>query len=293
MEEAATMLIHAGFGIGMDVLGIEELPDSDFLAFLGDLAVDPLDPMSAGVATTFPAQPEATAPKAPPLQLPPAAEPFQTPWQVTTGQLQKQPSMRGSPCSSAASAEATNCPESPMVTSAVTSSEPAHTAPASVATAATNTTAVATRKRQRPQASPTPSLQTQSEGTGPEESQDPDEPQLTKAQLAAAKRRAPVVDWRAIDDPEERRKQRRLAKNRVTAARSRERKKEQMAEMEQRLSQLEAENGSLRTLLQTMMSENTGLKEQLASLTRGAAAAPPALEGSPKPALGVLPAHVR
>jgi cyclic AMP-dependent transcription factor ATF-2 len=106
-----------------------------------------------------------------------------------------------------------------MVTSAVTSSEPAHTAPASVATAATNTTAVATRKRQRPQASPTPSLQTQSEGTGPEESQDPDEPQLTKAQLAAAKRRAPVVDWRAIDDPEERRKQRRLAKNRVTAAR--------------------------------------------------------------------------
>jgi cyclic AMP-dependent transcription factor ATF-2 len=39
------------------------------------------------------------------------------------------------------------------------------------------------------------------------------------AQLAAAKRRAPVVDWRAINDPEERRKQRRLAKNRVTAAR--------------------------------------------------------------------------
>jgi hypothetical protein len=55
--------------------------------------------------------------------------------------------------------------------------------------------------------------------------------------------------------------------------------------MEQRLSQLEAENGSLRALLQTMMGENTGLKEQLASLTRGAAAAPTALEGSPKPAV--------
>jgi cyclic AMP-dependent transcription factor ATF-2 len=216
MEEAATMLISDGFGMGMDVLGIEELPDSDFMAFLGDLAVDPLDPISAGVvATTIPAL-EATAPKAPPLQLPSAAEPNQTSWQVTTGQLLKQPSMRGSPCSSAASADETNCPESPMVTSAVTSSEAAHTAPASAATAGTNTTAVATRKRQRPQASPTPSLQTQSEGTAPESQ---DEPHLTKAQLAAAKRRAPVVDWRAIDDPEERRKQRRLAKNRVTAAR--------------------------------------------------------------------------
>lgn len=214
MEEAAdTMLIPGGFG--MDVLGIEELPECDFLAFLGDLAVDPVDPISAGVATTIPAL-EAPAPKAPPLQLPPTADHTQTPWQVTTGQLLKQPSMRGSPCSSAASADETNCPESPMVTSAVTSSEAAHTAPASAATAGTNTTAVATRKRQRPQASPTPSLQTQSEGTAPESQ---DEPHLTKAQLAAAKRRAPVVDWRAIDDPEERRKQRRLAKNRVTAAR--------------------------------------------------------------------------
>jgi hypothetical protein len=58
-----------------------------------------------------------------------------------------------------------------------------------------------------------------------------------------------------------------------------------MAEMEQRLSQLEAENGSLRALLQTMMSENTGLKEQLASLTRGAAAAPHPHESGPKPAV--------
>jgi hypothetical protein len=55
--------------------------------------------------------------------------------------------------------------------------------------------------------------------------------------------------------------------------------------MEQRLSQLEAENGSLRALLQTMMSENTGLKEQLASLTRGAAAAPHPHESGPKPAV--------
>lgn len=77
----------------------------------------------------------------------------------------------------------------------------------------------------------------------------------------------------------------RLSPHPPAPCRSRERKKEQMAEMEQRLSQLEAENGSLRALLQTMMSQNTGLKEQLASLTRGAAAAPTALVGSPKPAV--------
>lgn len=55
--------------------------------------------------------------------------------------------------------------------------------------------------------------------------------------------------------------------------------------MEARLSQLEADNSSLRTLLQTVMAENTGLKEQLLSLTRGTAAAPAGHEGSPKPAV--------
>jgi hypothetical protein len=36
---------------------------------------------------------------------------------------------------------------------------------------------------------------------------------------------APEIDWRSISDPAERRRQRRLAKNRLTAAKSRERKK--------------------------------------------------------------------
>lgn len=36
---------------------------------------------------------------------------------------------------------------------------------------------------------------------------------------------APEIDWRSITDPAERRRQRRLAKNRLTAAKSRERKK--------------------------------------------------------------------
>lgn len=225
----AEMLIDASGFQGMDslnALGIEGLPDSDFLAFLGDIA-DPLDPFTAAVpvATTTAAPAEATAPKPPPLQFPAAT--VQTPWtgpQVTTGQLLNQPSLgRGSPCSSAASAEATNCPDSPMVSSPVTSSEAAHTAPASAATAVTAGTTAATRKRTRAQpqkATPAPSTMTQSTDQ-PQESQgtQSEQPPLTKAQLAAAKRRAPVVDWRAIDDPDERRKQRRLAKNRVTAAR--------------------------------------------------------------------------
>lgn len=47
----------------------------------------------------------------------------------------------------------------------------------------------------------------------------------TPTASGSAKRKAPDVDWRSIADVEERRRQRRLAKNRVTAARSRERKK--------------------------------------------------------------------
>lgn len=53
--------------------------------------------------------------------------------------------------------------------------------------------------------------------------------------FGANKRKAPEVDWRAITDPAERRRQRRLAKNRVTAARSRDRKKVQWVELEERL----------------------------------------------------------
>jgi hypothetical protein len=61
-----------------------------------------------------------------------------------------------------------------------------------------------------------------------------------------------------------------------------------MAAMESRLSQLEAENGSMRSLLQSLMAENATLKEQLAaSPSRGAAAALDALDtqgSGPEPA---------
>lgn len=92
------------------------------------------------------------------------------------------------------------------------------------------------------------------------------------------------MDWRSIDDPAERRRQRRLAKNRITAARSRERKKEQMAEMEDRMTALEQENSQMRALLASLAQENTSLKEQLASLTRGAGNACNAMS-SPEPAV--------
>jgi hypothetical protein len=49
----------------------------------------------------------------------------------------------------------------------------------------------------------------------------------------------------------------------VTAARSRERKKVQWAELEARLQNLEAENGQLREVLARMASENTSLRAQL------------------------------
>ena len=96
------------------------------------------------------------------------------------------------------------------------------------------------------------------------------EGQLTRKQIAANKRKAPEVDWRAIEDPAERRRQRRLAKNRVTAARSRERKKEQWGEMEIQMAELRTENLQMKAMMEALMRENTNLKEQLASLTRGA-----------------------
>lgn len=89
---------------------------------------------------------------------------------------------------------------------------------------------------------------------------------MTKMQLAALKRRAPEVDWRSITDPTERSKQRRLAKNRVTAARSRDRKKEQWGEMEARLAALEADNAALRAALAAREADAAGFKATLAAL---------------------------
>jgi hypothetical protein len=202
--------------LAFDALGVEAMPDNQFFSFLGDLAAeDPLDDPAA--------VPPSLALHDAAGQLPPPA------WQGTAGggvvqlQQQQQSTSRASPCSSAGSAEATNCPGSPAASSgaALTTPDSAATAAPSVAAAA-----AAPRKRLRVRpakpASPTAVQSKQQErerSESPESESEDHQPTLTKAQLAAAKRRAPVVDWRAIDDPEERRKQRRLAKNRVTAAR--------------------------------------------------------------------------
>jgi hypothetical protein len=100
---------------------------------------------------------------------------------------------------------------------------------------------------------------------------DSDNGQQQSRQVATAgsKRKLPVVDWRSIPDVEERRKQRRLQKNRVTAARSRERKKEQWSELEARFKQLQAENSRIRGDLEVAKAANAQLTQQLASLTRG------------------------
>jgi len=77
------------------------------------------------------------------------------------------------------------------------------------------------------------------------------------------KRKATEVDWRSISDPAERRRQRRLAKNRVTAARSRERKKVQWAELEGRLAGMDRENNRLRAMLEQLSKDNEALRHQL------------------------------
>lgn len=96
-----------------------------------------------------------------------------------------------------------------------------------------------------------------------EDSTDEDGAPSTAVTKAGSKRKAPDVDWRSITDPAERRRQRRLAKNRVTAARSRERKKSQWAVMEDKLSAMEAENRSLREMLDAATQENKTLRAQL------------------------------
>lgn len=132
-----------------------------------------------------------------------------------------------------------------------------------------------------------PSCSSDDTGAMSSDSGGEDAPAISKRQAAANKRKAPEVDWRSITDPAERRKQRRLAKNRVTAARSRERKKEQWTEMQAQLSALQADNTSLKAALEAALCENAQLKQQLGSLNRGLAAAAATTGQGAEPALGM------
>ncbi|KAG2482513.1 hypothetical protein HYH03_018558 [Edaphochlamys debaryana] len=102
---------------------------------------------------------------------------------------------------------------------------------------------------------------------------DQDDHEMVDSKKPSNKRKAPEVDWRQIEDPAERRRQRRLAKNRVTAARSRERKKAMWSELEDKLKNMETENMQLRAMLETFARENTTLKNQLLHMSRANGAA--------------------
>jgi hypothetical protein len=191
-------------------------------------------------------------------------------------------SMPGSPVSSPAptsSSDISSLPpalDAPRVSSAGgVAAKRQRLQPSSSVAAATAAFLLQPQQQQQPSSSSPPSSSQQQEQQKP----------LTKQQIAANKRRAPEIDWRSIDDPAERRRQRRLAKNRITAARSRERKKEQLAGMEDRMETLEQENAQMRALLASLSQENANLREQLASLTRGAAACHNTTGSGPEPAV--------
>lgn len=289
------------------------LSSPDFLAFLNDVS----GPLPTIPDTCAPSSPEVTSSLTaaqpaqlqtvilPPPQLPVvtsttplAVAPFssaglqsalqlggavlQQPQQVPQMVLQLQPSRAMSTSSSDASGRmfATSAPGSPVSSRPTSSSDisslPVQNPLFSISAAVGGP--VAKRPRHLNQDISAAASQ-QQELPPPQQQQKP----LTKQQIAANKRRAPEVDWRAIDDPAERRRQRRLAKNRVTAARSRERKKEQLVGMEGRMQSLEQENAQMRALLASLTQENASLKEQLASLARGAAAVNTG--SSPEPAV--------
>ncbi|KAK9832552.1 hypothetical protein WJX81_008454 [Elliptochloris bilobata] len=87
-----------------------------------------------------------------------------------------------------------------------------------------------------------------------------------------AKRKKEAPDLESIDDIAERRKQRRLAKNRATAAVSRERKRKQMADLAARVQELEGENLALANDVAMRDAKIAALCGQLASPIMGAAA---------------------
>eukprot|EP00951_Prasinocladus_malaysianus_P007856 scaffold56602_cov36-Prasinocladus_malaysianus.AAC.1 len=72
------------------------------------------------------------------------------------------------------------------------------------------------------------------------------------------------------DEIEELRKQKRMAKNRRTAAESRERKKAAAAELDKQVEALKRENAELKQKLAYQEMHSQVLRDELASLTRGA-----------------------
>ncbi|CAL8465671.1 g5207 [Coccomyxa elongata] len=110
------------------------------------------------------------------------------------------------------------------------------------------------------EAGPSETLQQPSESSG--------SPQ--QAPKKRGKKKLPVPDLEAIKDPDERRRQRRLVKNRNTAAASRERKQREMDELNTRMDKLDQENAHLRQLLEHRDLEIGHLQQEIVG-TSGAA----------------------
>jgi len=83
----------------------------------------------------------------------------------------------------------------------------------------------------------------------------------------------PLVDLDSITDEKERKRQRRLMKNRMTAAMSRERRKNQFTELEESVSRLAKEKQELLAALRDRDAELAALRNRLAQ-AEGAAAPP-------------------
>lgn len=106
------------------------------------------------------------------------------------------------------------------------------------------------------------------------------------------RKKAPEIDWRSVQDPEERRRLRRMAKNRRTAAASRERKRAVVDALHIKVEQLERDNANMRTENLKLAAKAAASAEEAARLHEllarvGAAATSAATQ--PMPGQGQIP----
>lgn len=80
------------------------------------------------------------------------------------------------------------------------------------------------------------------------------------------RKRAPAIDFETVEDPEERKRLIKLARNRATAAACRKRKREALEYVSERVQELEAENAQLRYLLLGRQGGASGVFERLGAV---------------------------
>ncbi|KAK9918015.1 hypothetical protein WJX75_000558 [Coccomyxa subellipsoidea] len=109
---------------------------------------------------------------------------------------------------------------------------------------------------------------------------------------AKGRRKLPEPDYDAIEDPRERQRQQRLARIRASAAVAREKKRQEMQDMETRADELHMENQRLRMLLAQREQESLRLRQEVGRMMeRGAPPPlqlPPPQMGAPLPDLAAI-----